>query len=52
MPASDLVIFGHYNPPLWAINSIGRVPPLHGGSYRFKSCIAHHSNKPNSEIFY
>ena len=26
----------------WAINSIGRVPPLHGGSYKFESCIAHH----------
>ena len=28
---------------LWAINSIGRVLPLHGRSHRFESCIAHNS---------
>lgn len=30
--------------PLRAINLIGRVSPLHGESWWFKSTIAHHEN--------
>ena len=34
-------LFELSNVVYWAINSVGRVPPLQGGSRKFESCIAH-----------
>ena len=29
--------------PAWAVSSVGRASPSHGGGHRFKSCTAHHA---------